>query len=167
MKITSEQIKELMEAATQGEWSWSDQREPDEYGYIYTPQGSYLGDTMICLADTYEDGQYDLSFIAALPQIAAFALERDAEVIRLREDAGEDGWKGQAQQAINDNARLHLEVKRLREHSEFLEWQIANVVAYMDEHQPSVAPVLEFACGSKEVLEKCAKDRGALAGKEA
>jgi hypothetical protein len=50
---------------------WSDLRiEPDlerESGlYVYVPQCSYLGNTLICLADTYEKSGVDCLFIQEL-----------------------------------------------------------------------------------------------------
>lgn len=68
LKEKLKELRGIIEAATPGPWEWSD-------GHI---QGSYLGDTLIMVGDTYEDGEYDTRFIAtartALPQ-ALDALE--------------------------------------------------------------------------------------------
>lgn len=54
---------EIAEKATEGPWQWTDQQnEENELPYI--PQCSYLGDTLICLADTYENSREDCAFLA-------------------------------------------------------------------------------------------------------
>jgi hypothetical protein len=67
-----EQVRELNEKRTQDEWKWSGRSEEDDGDgvFIWHPQGSYLGGTLITLGDTYEDDHYDLDFIALAPQMA-------------------------------------------------------------------------------------------------
>ncbi len=72
------ELKRLMEAATPGPWEWSGAKSD---GYV--PQCSYLGDTMICLADTYEGSRDDCALVQKLlnhaPALIA-AAERDLEL---------------------------------------------------------------------------------------
>lgn len=54
---------EIASKATEGPWTWTDQwSEENELPYV--PQCSYLGDTLICLADTYENSREDCAFLA-------------------------------------------------------------------------------------------------------
>jgi len=83
-------IREMLDALTTKDWSWSGRtEEPDEDMpggvFIWHPQGSYLGNTMICLADTYEDDHKDLDFIAAAPTLLREACERIESLEELHE----------------------------------------------------------------------------------
>src|SRR5262245_39786051 len=50
---------------------WGDRTEDNDDGYGYIPQGSYLGDTLITLADTYENSAEDCDYIALAANTAA------------------------------------------------------------------------------------------------
>lgn len=54
---------EIASKATDGPWTWTDQQE-EENELPYVPQCSYLGDTLICLADTYENSREDCAFVS-------------------------------------------------------------------------------------------------------
>lgn len=54
---------EIASKATDGPWTWTDQQE-EENELPYVPQCSYLGDTLICLADTYENSREDCAFLS-------------------------------------------------------------------------------------------------------
>ena len=54
---------EIASKATEGPWTWTDQQD-EENELPYVPQCSYLGDTLICLADTYENSREDCAFLA-------------------------------------------------------------------------------------------------------
>lgn len=54
---------EIASKATKGPWTWTDQQD-EENELPYVPQCSYLGDTLICLADTYENSREDCAFLA-------------------------------------------------------------------------------------------------------
>lgn len=54
---------EIANKATEGPWTWTDQQD-EENELPYVPQCSYLGDTLICLADTYENSREDCAFLA-------------------------------------------------------------------------------------------------------
>lgn len=43
--------------------------------------------------------------------------------------------------------------------AQFWEWQVANIVAFIDLTYPELSEVIEAACGSKEALAKAARDR--------
>ena len=45
----------------------SSEEEGEKYPYV--PQCSYLGNTLICMADTYENGGWDALFIQKLIRI--------------------------------------------------------------------------------------------------
>lgn len=57
------EIEARCKAASPGPWEWSGRKQEDD-GWIWHPQGSMLADTMVTLADTYEDDHKDLDFIA-------------------------------------------------------------------------------------------------------
>jgi hypothetical protein len=85
-------IREMLDSLTTKDWSWSGRtEEPDEDMpggvFIWHPQGSYLGDTMICLGDTYEDDHKDLDFIAAAPTLLREACERIEALEKVAEVA--------------------------------------------------------------------------------
>jgi hypothetical protein len=63
------ELREKARAATQ-DWEWSD-------GHL---QGSYLGETLICVGDTYEDGDIDCA------HIASWSPERTLELLSLVEE---------------------------------------------------------------------------------
>lgn len=66
MTIDIEEIRARLGNRTCDDW-FGKGREQDEDGFIYHPQGSYLGSTMIVLGDTYENDHLDLDFIANAP----------------------------------------------------------------------------------------------------
>ena len=76
--ITIDEIKQLDANRNDRTWQWDGRKVDEDDGYIYHPQGSYLGSTLITLGDTYEDDHHDLDFIAAAPKIAAKCIELDA-----------------------------------------------------------------------------------------
>ena len=68
----------------------------DEDGYVYVPQGSHLGDTLISLDDTYEESGEDCLYVSdvinAIPELIA-------EIEKLRD--GMNRIKRQARFSID------------------------------------------------------------------
>ncbi len=67
-----EAAKALLEAskvASETEWDWSGRKVDSQDGYVYIPQGSHLGNTLICLGDTYENSAKDCDFISQATKI--------------------------------------------------------------------------------------------------
>lgn len=59
----------------------------DPDGYVYVPQCSYLGDSLVSLADTYEgSGDFCLLIQEALRHLPALLRERES-LLRVREAA--------------------------------------------------------------------------------
>ncbi len=52
-------------SATEAPWAW-EHRRVDSDGYVYIPQGSTLGETMIMLNDVYEGSANDCDLLAEL-----------------------------------------------------------------------------------------------------
>jgi hypothetical protein len=73
-KARLKQIREREQKATT-DWEWSGKKF-DQDGYVHIPQGSYLGETLITLGDTYEDYQDDCLFAeearANIPDLLAY-----------------------------------------------------------------------------------------------
>lgn len=65
IRETIERLRELEAKATPGPWYWNERKVSDD-GYVYIPQGSYLGDTLVCLGDSYEGYQADLDLLSEL-----------------------------------------------------------------------------------------------------
>ena len=92
MSEFTEKVRAMLDFLTTKDWSWSGRtEEPDKDMpggvFIWHPQGSYLGDTMICLADTYEDDHKDLDFIAAAPTLLREACERIEKLEKVADAA--------------------------------------------------------------------------------
>lgn len=90
MTLTDAQIRgllEMEEKATPGPLAW-DGRSVDDDGYVFIGQGSYLGETLIQLADTYEGASDDCDLLAAarnhLRELCEEVLRLRAENERLR-----------------------------------------------------------------------------------
>ena len=79
------EIEERAKKATEGPWEWSD-REVESNGYVYIPQGSTLGDTLIQLGDNYEGYQSDCDFIAHSREDIPYLLS----LLRSAEEALQD-----------------------------------------------------------------------------
>lgn len=75
-----QEIEQRLDGLEDKDWEW-DGREEEDDGFIYHPQGSYLGQTLICLGDTYEDDHLDLDFIARAPRDMEYLL---SELKRVR-----------------------------------------------------------------------------------
>lgn len=76
MPLDLDALEALEKKATPGPWEW-DGRTVGDGGYVYIPQGAYLGNTLVMLADTYEDCGYDCDLLAAarsaLPELIRLA----------------------------------------------------------------------------------------------
>lgn len=90
MRLGITAIRARAEAATADMSSWSDAHAPEDGETVgYVPQGSHLGETLISLADTYENSREDCAFLAAartdVPLLCdrVEALERVLEGLRL------------------------------------------------------------------------------------
>lgn len=87
MTLDLDALAALEKKATPGPWEWDGRTEEDD-GYVYIPQGAFLGDTLVMLSDTYEGCRYDCDLLAAarnaLPELIRLArigqrVERDAK----------------------------------------------------------------------------------------
>lgn len=86
------EVEKAAEKATPRPWEWDglnrDRVDP-ENTFIWVPQGSHLGDTLITLDDTYEGSGEDCDYIALVanhtPDIIAFT-RRLLEVVNLLRD---------------------------------------------------------------------------------
>ena len=68
---------------------WSETRERED-GYPYVPQCSYLGGTLISLADTYEESEHDCAYVAfAVNNVPALASTVRGLVERVM---GQPAW---------------------------------------------------------------------------
>lgn len=80
----------LAAKATPGPWEWDDTR-PDDSGLLpYVPQGSHLGNTLICLDDTYENSREDCALVEALRNNYASLsalIRRQGEALEIARDA--------------------------------------------------------------------------------
>lgn len=78
-----ERIKEIFARVMNAHY-WSPDKCDIQYtrGFPWVNQGAYLGDTLICMADTYEGGTEDWVLIAHAPSDLKFLLE---EVERLND----------------------------------------------------------------------------------
>lgn len=82
--LTPERIEEMrkaIESVSGQSWQW-ERRKVDAEGYVYIPQGSYLGDTLINLGDTYEYCAKDCDYVTLACETLPDAI---AEIERLRE----------------------------------------------------------------------------------
>lgn len=80
--IKDAELKEgarLLKLLTKGRLEWDGKREPAKFdgepdpfnGCPYVPQGSHLGETLICLDDTYENSAQDCAAIEWLVKYGA------------------------------------------------------------------------------------------------
>lgn len=87
--ISDETIEELRALLEKAEdiipLEWDDRKEDDD-GYVFIPQCSYLGSTLISLADTYENSGYHCDLVAESVNALPALLD---EVVRLRTENAE------------------------------------------------------------------------------
>ena len=72
--LTVFEIRRALAELPDDDWEWSDRR-TDAEGYVYIPQGSYLGETLIMLGDTYENCERDCDFITNSKKYIRFLLD--------------------------------------------------------------------------------------------
>lgn len=102
-RLDLDAIEARANAATMWAPDECDVRVDPEDGYVYAPQGATLGDTLIQLADTYEDSGHDWAFLAhARTDVPALV----AEVRRLTRE------RNKAWRALRDESTARQALSR-------------------------------------------------------
>ena len=92
------------------EWS---RRKVDDEGYVYIPQGSYLGDTLVMLGDTYENSAKDCDYVALAANTACDTIQGYQDLVRRMTDAIERLIAGNLDMDELGEAKLLLDEARV------------------------------------------------------
>lgn len=82
IKRRLEEISKLFKKSTfsdNSDFEWNG-LEIDEEDYVYVPQGSHLGGTLICFDDNYEDSGHDALLITELLKLAQSITSLQGEI---------------------------------------------------------------------------------------
>ena len=94
-------------------------RKQDEEGFVWVPQGSYFGETLICLGDDYEDSGNDCDYVAGaclhLPRAVA-ELRQALETMAVWKRA-QEVWQDRAEKAEAERDALLVKVEDNRQHA--------------------------------------------------
>lgn len=91
IKQQLQRIIELDAVATDGPWEWGDTQDDDDESYPYIPECSYLGDTLVCMAGSYENSREDGALLAASRTIAPAAARALLAAIEVLWDISMEG----------------------------------------------------------------------------